>query len=293
MRSPQPFLALTLLAALVACAEDPTNPPVLLPPLEAQVWHVHESEGQPLPALLGHRLVEGGVLQQDFLDMSNLFVESDGRWELRAFYQRYHDGALLHGGSILDWGTWVATPGAYHFKRHSGELVYTTTGPTAGGWDLALQYPGQEGRAVSRLKPTPAPLSVAGPYRATAMHDQPLPRVYIMDPAFDNGFEIVSHHLFIDSARVSLFTNGTYRHRIHYSHWEGPAHGGPEVRLISLVHDDHGSWTTTGTQVTLESGWLQNHVIHGERAADNIGPLRLNHGISHGDEPVPLRYVRQ
>jgi hypothetical protein len=293
MLSNQRLVSLLLAAALTACADDPTHTPLPLPPLAAGVWHVHESDGQALPALVGHRLVEGNVLEQDFLDWTQLFVEADGRWELRAQYQRYHDGTLLHGGTILDWGTWTATPDAYQFRRNTGELLYVTSGPEDGEWGLNLRYPGEEGVAVSRLRATAPPASVVGTYRATAMHDQPLPRVYIMDPEFFNGVKLVSHHLFIDSARVWLRSNGSYQHRIWYSHWEGPVGGGPEMRLISLSHSDFGSWTAAGTQLTLESGYLQNHVIRGERAANNIGPLRLDHGISHGDEPVPLRYVRE
>lgn len=294
MRSLHRFFALILLPALAGCADDPTHTPILLPPLEAQIWHVHESDGQPMPALVGHRLVEGNVLEQDFLDWTQLFIEADGRWELRAQYQRYHNGTLLNGGTILDWGTWTATRDAYLFHQNTtGILLYVTTGPKDGVWNLNLRYPGEEGVAVSRLRATAPPPTVVGRYRATAMHDQPLPRVYIMDPEFDNGNAIVSHHVIIDSARVWLRSNGSYQHRIWYSHWEGPARGGPVVRLVGLVHNDFGTWTEAGVQLTLASGWLQNHVMLGERAANNVGPLRLNHGISHGDAPVPLRYVRE
>lgn len=294
MRSLHRFFALILLPALAGCAEDPVGPPILLPPLEAQVWHVHESDGQPVPALLGHRLVNGNVLEQDFLDWTQLFVEADGRWELRAQYQRYHDGTLRNGGTILDWGTWTATRDAYLFHQNTTNiLLYVTTGPKDGVWNLDLRYPGQEGVAVSRLQAVAPPPSVAATYKATAMNEQPLPRVYIMDPEFFNGVKFVSHHLFIDSARVWLRSNGSYQHRIWYSHWEGPARGGPVVRLVGLVHNDFGTWTEAGVQLTLASGWLQNHVMLGERAANNVGPLRLNHGISHGDAPVPLRYVRE
>jgi hypothetical protein len=96
----------------------------------------------------------------------------------------------------------------------------------------------------------------------------------------------------IDSVRLWIRSDGGYQHRLWYSHWEGPVGGGPEVRLIGLTHNDFGSWSLAGTQLTLESGWLQNHVIRGERSANDAGPLRLHHGITHGDEPVPLRYIR-
>jgi hypothetical protein len=42
----------------------------------------------------------------------------------------------------------------------------------------------------------------------------------------------------------------------------------------------------------LESGWLQNKRIQGDASLGAAMPLRLNHGITHGDPPAALRYVR-
>lgn len=285
-------VAVVAVALLSACTEKSPLAPEPLPALQSAVWHVHQSDGQALPALLGHRLLPGAVLEQDFLDSAQFVVDADGTWEHRAWYQRFRAGEFYQVIATLDWGTWTATTEAYEFRRNTGELIYTLAGPANDQWQINLRYPNQDGVAVSTLRSTRPALSVAGHYRATALHDQPLPRAYIIEPEFNNGTAIVTHYVMIDSAFVSLQSNGSYRHNIFYSHWEGPVGGAPEVRLIGFRHSDFGSWSVAGTGVTLESGWLQNHVIFGERAASDIGPLHLNHGISHGDEPAPLRYVR-
>lgn len=293
MLAVRPLRVVTMLSALSACAENAPSAPVQLPLLPSAVWHVNTSDAQAMPALLGHRLLAGNVLEQDFLDSAQFEIFVDGSWEHRGWYERFRASEPYQKATTLDWGTWTATTEAYEFRRNTGELLYTVPGPSGDLWHLNLRYPGQDGVAVSQLRPTRPPVGVVGRYEATAMQDQPLPRTYIVEPEFHNGTTLVSHHVIIDSAFVSIYPTGRYRHRIHFSHWEGPVGGAPEVRLIELTNNDFGTWVIAGDQVTLQSGWVQNHVILGERLTSETGPLRLHHGITHGDEPVPLRYVRQ
>ena len=93
-------------AAIVAACADATAPiePQPLPALEDQVWHVNVPDGQPMPALLGHRLVSDGILEQDFLDSARIEIAADGSWAQKGWYQRYRSGQHYAWTSTLDWG---------------------------------------------------------------------------------------------------------------------------------------------------------------------------------------------
>lgn len=283
------------LAALVlAACESATQPaaPEPLPALQDQVWHVHVSDGQPVPALLGHRLLPDNNLEQDFLDSARFEISADGSWQHLGWYQRFRSSSYYSSVATLDWGTWVATPTGYEFRRNTGELLYTVAGAIGLELQLNLRYPGQEGVAVSTLRRSPPPLTVAGRWRASDLRDLPLPATLEVDPEFDLGDRIVSKHIVIDSATVVLYANGSYRQRIYHTQWEGPANGAMETKDGSWEYTDYGSWTREGIALRLESGLLQNHFILGEASAEPVGPLRLEHGIGHGDTPAPFRYQR-
>jgi hypothetical protein len=287
-------LAFAASVSLAACAAESPSAPVArpLPALPSAIWHVNISDGQPLPALLGHRLVEGNVLEQDFLDSAQFVVDAGGTWEQRGWYQRFRDGHFHQSATTLDQGTWEATMQAYEFRRASGELVYTIPAPSATQWRIDLRYAGQAGVAVSELRPSrPAP-GVVGRWRAVLMNDQALPATYTSDPEIDAGAGIVSRHIIIDSAFVVLFANNSYRQLVFFSEWEGEANGAPRVPVYAEVATDFGSWSRAGDALTLESGWLQNKRIEGDASLGTALPLRLHHGITHGDPPVPLRYAR-
>jgi hypothetical protein len=236
--------------------------------------------------------VSGSILEQDFLDSAQFVVSADGSWEHRGWYQRFRNGHLHEQTSTLDWGTWDATPTAYEFRRNTGELVYTVPPISGASWRLDLRYPGQAGAAVSDLRTSRPALGVAGRWRAVLMNDQALPATYTSDPEIDAGAGIVSRHVIIDSAFVVLFANASYRQLVFYSEWEGEANGPPKVPVYHDVATDFGSWSRSGTALTLQSAWLQNKIIEGDAALDAALPLRLHHGITHGDPPVPLRYAR-
>lgn len=287
-------IALVMLSFVVACDDaSPVAPIQNLPPLQTAIWHVHVSDGQAMPALLGQRTIAGNVLEQDFLDSSRVEIDRDGSWEHKAWYQQFRGGEHYAWVSTLDWGTWTATPTGYEFRRNTGESLYTLTGSVGDSMRLNLVYPNQDGAAVSLLRRTLPPATIHGQWRATALGGQPLPAAYWVEPEFETDGGIVSRHVVIDSASVFLYANDRYLHRIFYSEWEGPANGERQTKLQSFMATDFGSWTKSGLTMTLSSAWLQNHVMTGEAAANIVGPLRLNHGISHGDEPAAFRYVRQ
>ncbi len=290
------LLSLAAATALAACAESSsvTAPPVtILPPLATATWYVHTSDGQPLPALLGHRTLPGNVLEQDFLDSTKFEVNANGTWVKNAWYQRFQAGMPHSWRTAQDFGTWAIAGGAYEFRRHNGELLYTVNGPIGEQLNLNLRYTEQAGVAVSVLRSTPPALTVVGRWQANALRGMPLPATLTSDAEIDRGDgTIVSLHIVVDSARVLLYANNSYRHRIYYSQWEGPPHGERQTKMDSYATDDYGTWSRDGVVMTLHSAWLQNHLIFGEVSAATIAPMVLNHGLSHGDPPAAFRYVR-
>lgn len=286
---------LPALMLVAAACDDATAPaaPEPLPALQDQVWHVHVSDGQPVPALLGHRMLPGNILEQDFLDSARIEIDADGTWEHKGWYQRFRSMTYQSSIATLDWGTWTATPTGYEFRRNTGELLYTVNGPIGNELQLNLRYPNQEGLAVSTLRRTPAPLSVAGRWRAISLDGVPLPATYTSDPEIDAGAGVVSRHILIDSAVVILRPNNRYEQLVYYSEWEGPANGAPQSRVYAEIATDFGTWDRTGTGgLFLSSGWLQNKTMAGEPLDAANTSLRLSHGITHSDPPVAFRYAR-
>jgi hypothetical protein len=290
------MLPLAAAVAVMACAEDATDivgpGPGPLPPLASATWYVHTSDGQPLPALLGHRMLPGNVLEQDFLDSTKFEVNADGTWQKSAWYHRFRNGTLHSWRTAQDFGSWAVAGDQYEFRRHTGELLYAVPGPVGTELTLNLRYAEQAGVAVSVLRTTPPALTVVGRWRATALRGLPLPATLTVDPEIDAGNGIVSRHIVVDSARVLLYANNSYRHRIYYTEWEGPANGEKQTVVDDYSTDDVGSWSRDGVTMVLQSSWLQNHIIVGEVSAATIAPMVLNHGLSHGDPPAAFRYVR-
>lgn len=285
--------AIILLGLGSACGgADPAAPPVEpLPPLAAATWHVHEAEGQPLPALVAHGL-EDGVLVQDFLDSATVDVRADGTWERRLWISRFRDQQYHAPVGALEAGTWRATTTAYEF----------TAQPSGRRFSLASLTPGQpvtfplrgaaEGGIQARLRTAPPPPSLPGTFEIAEVRGAPVPAVMYVFNDFEEAGRVVSIHLVVDSAQLTLRSNGSYTHLIHYSEWEGPNHGAPTTLRFRFSAYDHGTWTRgPGDQVRFESGFLQNHRFGGSAAAPSR--LDLAHGLSHGDPPEPVRYVRR
>lgn len=285
---------ITSAVLLAACSEDaPVAPTPGLPPLQTAVWHVHSSDGQAMPALLGHRILPEGILEQDFLDSARVEINADGTWEHKGWYQRFRSDMHESWHASFDYGTWRVTATGYELRRSTGDVLGTITGTVDAALSLNLRYANNAGVAVSVLKKERPAATIHGRWRATALRDQPLPAAYIVEPEFESENGIVSRHVVIDSAVVFLYANNRYLQRIFYTQWEGPANGPRQTPMADFQESDFGTWTLNGVSMSLLSGWLQNKTILGEAAADRVGPLRLNHGITHGDEPAPFRYTRQ
>ncbi len=283
---------LALIAALQACSSDrPTAPDLTpLPPLATATWRVHQADGQPLPALVAHRLV-GGQLLQTYLDSAQLEVDASGRWQQRLWMQRLRDGRFDGRFAEQDAGAWVVDGDRYRFTSDVHGERFAIRALVADSLRADLRASAVDGVMRSTLRQTAPSASPAGAWRASAVQDAPLPApIYVFDPAVVDG-DTVSVHFLVDSAGIRLLPSGRYEHWIRYSEWHGPAGGAPTQQRFRFAWADFGTWTRNGLQVAFESGYYQNHRFSGEFAG--AGPLRLQHGLSAGDPLVGLRYVRE
>lgn len=134
----------------------------------------------------------------------------------------------------------------------------------------------------------PPPEGVAAKWEATHVRGAALPDVlYRFDPDVVDG-EIVSVHIILDSARLVIHDDGRYEHRIWASHWVGEPGGPPQERTLRFHHGDHGFWSDEDGALRFESNYLQNHRMTGALGAS--GALEMQHGFTHGDPPVSIRY---
>jgi len=290
MTSPRilPKLAALLLAACTA--DSPVAPVENLPPLEARLWYVQSADGQQMPALIAHRLVEGS-LEQTFLDSATVQITADGRWIRRFWMQRLLAGERVASEASQLVGTWTATPESYRFVEDLSGRTFELRGEVGATITLALPGIGANDRVVSVLGHAAVPPGPVGTWAIEAVRDAAIPSaMYIFDDYEENGV-LMSIHLVVDSAVIVLHPNGTYQQRIHFREWAGLPGGPPATVRFVWVARDFGSWTRVGTTLDFESGWLEGLRMAGEFGAD--GKLRMQHGISHGDEWVPVRYARR
>jgi hypothetical protein len=284
-------LLLAMLAALAAaCDSAPAGPdPQPRPPLANASWHVHTAEGQPLPALVAHEQVNG-LLQQTFLDSAHVSVTANGRWEQALFIQTLRGHERIAAVVLHDAGAWAATDSGYTFTSDLRGARYHLAGAPGDSFPLLLraaELPGAIAASLRKERPGPY-LSAA--WAATHVNGQAMPGpLYLFDPDTLYGVP-VSVHFIADSARLVILPNGRYRHSIWVSHWVGLPGGPPLERTLRLSHSDHGEWTRSGSGLEFESHYLQNHRMTGSFGEDGL--LRMQHGFSHGDPPVPLVYGR-
>lgn len=279
------------LVLLLACSPERTAAPEpsTLPPLASTTWRVHRTDGQALPALVSHELANG-VLIQTFLDSAHVVVDSSGRWVQRVWLQRYRDGAFDAALAEQDAGAWTIDGDKYRFTSDVNGARFTFGALDTDSLRLSLRASAVNGIMLATLRQSAAPVAPVGSWRANAVADAPMPAaIYVFDPFVLEG-DTVSVHFIVDSAWITLHPTGRYEHAIRYSEWVGPPSGAPTHLRFRWQWNDFGSWTHNGTQVAFESGFYQNHRMAGEFAS--IGPLRIQHGLSHGDPPVALRYVR-
>ncbi len=295
--SPYPFRAVVApvlaLTTLVACSSSsstaPEEPVNTLPPLVAAVWYAHAAEGQPLPALVAHRL-EQGDLVQDFLDSAQVQITADGRWTRRLWLTRYRNGSFDAPVPSQEAGTWVATDTAYIFTTEPGGVRFSLASLTPG---QVVELPLRDvtrGYIAATVRTVPPPEMVVGTYRVTSVRGVDVPSaMYVINDHVEEG-RTVSIHFIVDSARLVLFGNRRYEHTIHYSEWEGPNNGPPTQRRFRWRNGDFGEWRRDNTLIRFESGWLQNLRFDG--TVYNRNTMELLHGLSHGDPAVPVRYSR-
>jgi len=288
----KPTAVVLTLGLLLACSPDRTAAPepVTLPPLASTTWRVHRADGQALPALVSHDVTKG-VLVQIFLDSAHLVVDSSGRWEQRVWLQRYRDGAFDARLAELDAGAWTIDGTEYRFTSDVHGARFAFGALATDSLRVSLRASAVNGVMLATLRQSAPPVAPVGTWRADAVADAPMPAaIYVFDPVELEG-DTVSVHFIVDSARITLHPTGRYVHAIRYSEWIGPKSGAPTVRRFRWQWNDFGTWTQTGTQVTFESGFYQNQGMTG--GVVGAGPLRIRHGLNHGDPPVELRYVRQ
>jgi hypothetical protein len=286
-----PAALLALAVATAGCdGADLPNVPAPIPPLDAATWHAHGAMGQPMPALVAHRAVEGR-LERTFLDAAELEILAGGRWELRASLQIWREGRWAADQARLDHGTWEGAEEGYRFRSATGDGRFTIRDPAADSLVIHLAIPGVPGLTTTTLRRASAPPLPSGGWTAARVRDRPMPDVlHRFDPDTVEGGRVVSIHLVVDSAKLELAPTGSYVHAIFASEWEGAPGGPPERRRFRHRYGDHGSWRREGAAIRLESGWLQNHRMEGALGADGV--LRVRHGLTHGDEPAEFGYAR-
>lgn len=140
------------------------------------------------------------------------------------------------------------------------------------------------------LPSPPPPPAVPGRWLASTVRDARLPAaIYVFTDSVDG--RAVSAHFIVDSAVIELQSDGRYEHHIWYSEWHGAA-GGPPVELrFRYHHGDFGEWLLDETTLRTTSGWFQNHRMAAELAGAGR-ELRFQHGLTPGDEVVPISYQR-
>lgn len=299
------LLAVIVPSVLVlACSDSPSAPPPdpSLPPLPTGTWYVNEADGQSLPAMIAHRLVNG-VLEQTFLDSSSFTIDPAGTWQQQIFKRRVLIGtpAGVVGAAtgdinepVADFGTWTATDSAYLFSSLARPRQFVIRAPSP---DSLFAYQklvdhAESGVVRSSFRRTPPPAALVGTWRADRALGATLPARVENIPSMSDGTRVFSWHVFLDSSRVELKADGKYLHRTYVSGWEGQPYGPPVARLSWTVLTDRGVWSRTGFAISLLSEIYAGHDMSGFVAAN--GAVVLQHGVELNDpNPFPVTYWRQ
>lgn len=276
----------TLGMGVSACADGPSGPEDD-PPFRHVQWHLQRVGGQPLPALVAETFVDE-LPARTFADSAVIEIRADGSWQETVYLRTWWSRQVVHSADAVDAGTWSATTAGYRFR--STVTGDSTLAVAVTADSVVLRRPlGNDGDLpfTASFRPSrPAPGLVAV-WRATHVKGNALPAAsYVFDPVLlDGGWG--SSHFIVDSARISIQPTGDYVHQVYASEWSGSVGGGPTQLRARYRHDDHGQWQRTGSSLSLESGYLQNHRMTG---SFTNGVLRLHHGLTHGDEAVDFRY---
>lgn len=279
------------LALLAACGSDAVAPsgPEPLPPLVTATWHVHEAEGQPLPALVAHRL-EQGALVQDFLDSARVQVDASGTWTRSLWMSRFRAGLFETRVTGFEHGTWRADAAAYVFTAEASGRTFSLAALTPGQVVRLPLRDVRDGYIEATVRTVPPEAPIAGTYAVTHVRGTVVPAAMHVFNDYPEDGRLLSIHYVVDSTRLVLYANQRYEHVIHYAEWDGPNRGAPTRLRRRAVHQDFGVWQRDGTLLRFESAWWQNHRFSGT----TYGPqsMELLHGLAHGDVAVPVRYAR-
>lgn len=295
-------LSLTILLA-AACTDagrgvslptDPVSPP---PVLTAGSWMLTEAEGQPLPAYIAHREVDG-VLEQVWVDSARLDLRADGRWTQQVFTRTHRGGAFSHVEAWIDMGVTRVHEGKYRLDSENRSRVATLDNRQAGRLEVLEQFVfwAGAGQVDARYEPLTAqppgePVPTTERWVAMGTSQGPLPaRAYFFpnEPLDGNATEYR-----LDSAVVSLRNDGTYVRRTWFSEWFSPDYraGAPYQLVYRTMDFDHGFWSRNGQAITLLSNWIENQTLGGAWEAD--GRLRLHQPLSPGDDRFDVFFVRE
>ncbi len=281
----------TAIVTLGACGTDsvPLEPQPPAPPA-AGTWHLTRSDGQSLPALVGHRLVMGD-LEQVFADSAQLEIASDGAWVIRSWLQVYRNGFPYQHAKNLERGAWQWQDTAYVFTSEQGRSRGWMREPAAAEQTFWMRYEGVDGISVSSFRRERPSLSVHGAWHGTWVDGAHMPHVIATFDPFEEDGVLKSIHVIIDSASLVLHPTRHYTHRVWFSEWEGAVAGVPAAKRFDWHHGDRGSFAKTGTTLTTESTWLQGHRMTGTVPLSG-DTLEMTHPFSHGETMSAFTYAR-
>ncbi len=286
-------MSILALFALVACSDTPIapTPEPQLPPLATGSWYLNIADGQSLPALVAHRLVNGKV-EQTFVDSAVLTVNANGTWQQSTHLNRALIGLPATDAPMIDAGTWAPTDSGYLFRSSIANRDFVIRAPGAESLRVTqrlAEYP-EAGLVVGEFRRARPAGSLVATWQALSAKGSALP-VLIESIPFDSaGGRQYSWHTVLDSVHLELTSQRTYVHRVYVTGWEGEPFGPPLRRMGTLRRSDYGRWTSSPGQLRLESTLYESHTILGAIAPD--GTIAVEHGLGPGEDRFALRLTR-
>jgi hypothetical protein len=250
------------------------------------------ADGQPLPAIVAHRLVEGR-LEQVVLDSARLTILPDGRFEHRSWRYTLVDASVGRREAVLEHG-WVAALGdGFTLRAVSSPAVRSLRVLAADRWRVL--EPVSQGAAMIDAEYRPAatvrPAALLGEWEVASIDGRPQPTFVYQVPDEEIDGARVSVHLAVDQRTLVLHDDGRWTLRLVVTQWHGPVGGAPTVRVLRWRHQDEGRWQAEGDQVLFRSATFDG-VQFTATAAD--GGLHIRDGLAGpNDPPLAFRYSRQ
>lgn len=132
------------------------------------------------------------------------------------------------------------------------------------------------------------PASIVGRWSARTAAGSTLPYVVERFPDWPKPRSV--HEIQLDHGDLRLHAGGRYQFVVYSSEWgsEDPTSGKEFVLQFRFTDRDFGTWTRSGTEIVLTSGWIQHRVTRGSVMPD--GSLQLQHGLTWGDPLLAVRY---